>query len=108
MKNQGYRFFDSLSCGISQDRGDLAMFGMVARHIPVACGAKLAQRIDARPLPSQGLNANVLRFRRGMKKLALFGNVLDVGPQMEKVEQIVDVNRSNAIETPIKFTAMTR
>ena len=77
---------------------------MAARNIPVACGVKLARRIDARPLPSQGLNANVLRFRRGMKKLALFGNSLDVNRLLDKVEQIVDANLPFAPQPPSNTT----
>ena len=104
MKNQAYRISDSLSCGISRVRGGLAIFGMAARNIPVACGAKLAQRIDARPLRPQGLNANVMRFRRGMKRLALFGNVLDKELLLVKVEQIVDANLPFAPQPPNNTT----
>ena len=104
MKNQGYRFFDGLSRGISRVRSGLAIFGMAARNIPVACGAKLVQRIDAWPQRSQGLNANVLRFRRGMKKLALFGNVLDKELLLVKVEQIVDANLPFANQPPSNAT----
>ena len=80
------------------------MFGMVARNIPVACGTKLAKRIDARPLRPQGLNAIVLRFRRGMKRLALFGNVLDKELLLVKVEQIVDANLPFANQPPSNAT----
>ena len=87
MKNQDYRIFDSLSCGISRFRGDLAIFGMAARNISVASGVKLVQRIDARPLRSQGLNADVRQDRAVIQRLALVGNVLDTEPLLVKVEQ---------------------
>ena len=117
MKIHDDRSFDGLSCGISQDWDGLAISGRVARNIPAACGVKLAERIvarplrsqdlnadDARTLPLQGLNANVVRDRRGMKKLALFGNVLDVELLLVKVEQIVDANLPFAPQTPSNAT----
>ena len=70
----------------------------------MACGAKLAKRIDARTLQSQGLNANVLRYRHGMKKLAQFWNSLDVKPLLVKVEQIVDANLPFAPQPPSNAT----
>ena len=87
MKNQEYQIFDSLSCGISQDWGGLATFGMAARNMPVACGVKLARRIDARPLPHQGLKATALPGRAVIQRLAPLRNVLDVEALLFKVEQ---------------------
>jgi hypothetical protein len=75
MKNQDYRISDSLSCGISRVRGGLAIFGMAARNMPVACGVKLVQRIDARTLPQQGLKVTALPERAVIQRLALMGNL---------------------------------
>jgi len=74
---------------------------MAARNIPDASGVRFAQRIDARPLRSQdlnaddartlrlqGLNAYVMRYRHGMKRLALLENVLDVNRLLDKVEVV--------------------
>ena len=60
---------------------------MAARNMPVACGVKLARRIDARTLPHQGLKATVLTDRAGIQRLALLGNPLDVERLRVKVEQ---------------------
>ena len=89
MKNLDYRFSDSWSCGISRVRGGLARFGMAARNMPVTCGVKLARRIDAGTLPQQGLKATALPGRAVIQRLAPLGNVLDVKPLLDKVEQAV-------------------
>ena len=61
---------------------------MAARDMPVACEVKLARRIDARPLPQQGLNADALPERAAIQRLALLWNPLDVEPLLDKVEQV--------------------
>ena len=87
MNNLLDRISDSLSCGISRVWEGLATVGKVARNMPVACGVKLATRIDARPLRSQGLKATALPGRALIQRLAPLGNVLDVAALLFKVEQ---------------------
>jgi len=73
MNHLAYRDIEDRSCWAGRDQGGLAKLKQVDSNIPLACGVKLARRIDARPPQAPGLESFVLRERAGIQKLALWG-----------------------------------